>query len=323
MNKPKKQHTVPNCYLKRFINSEDDLWVYDREKNEYRKESPGYTTAENHFYCFDDEDGNKSYLVEELLAKEVELKLPSVIEKIDNSEPITMEERGRLATFASFQYFRTRAFKNDYIGFKKQLIEHMIRMALKDEKTAKIAMKKAIIDFEKNLGKKLNISPDELLAFANNSKIDVEIPKEAYLHMMIDFSEKMRQYFMQMDWLILKAPLESSFVTSDDPFLISPGKEHPPFLGVSLLTKDAEKIIPLSPKSCLIMLNKGNRAASLKIDKKAVRDINCRIASNCNRYLIGRDKQLLESLVKITKIDTEKRKPRFKFIDWSAGSDLQ
>lgn len=65
---PKRQHYLPRFYLDGF--SRDGLVaVYDREKDEVRRQQPKDTTVIGHFYTMVDEQGRKRYEIEALLSE--------------------------------------------------------------------------------------------------------------------------------------------------------------------------------------------------------------------------------------------------------------
>ena len=68
LNGPKKQHVVPRFYLDGFCR-DGLLNVYDRQKNEFRIQTPHNTGAITGFYTFTDEDGRRRYDLEHLMSE--------------------------------------------------------------------------------------------------------------------------------------------------------------------------------------------------------------------------------------------------------------
>jgi hypothetical protein len=60
---PKKQHVVPRFYLDGFCR-DGLLSVYDRQKNEFRIQTPHNTGAITHYYTFTDAEGRRRYDLE-------------------------------------------------------------------------------------------------------------------------------------------------------------------------------------------------------------------------------------------------------------------
>lgn len=69
MTNSKRHHYLPECYLKGFC---DDgmIWVYNREINQYKPQTPHDTAVEGQRYAFIDIDGKNNRSIENnLLAK--------------------------------------------------------------------------------------------------------------------------------------------------------------------------------------------------------------------------------------------------------------
>lgn len=108
-----------------------------------------------------------------------------------------------------------------------------------------------------------------------------------------------------MDWVFLYAPDKSSFVTSDNPFVLIPPNNYNPNgpYGVGLITTGVRKVVPLTQRACLVMGDYGQRVMKRAITREDVRKVNLNIAVHCDNLLIARDKPLVEKLVKMTKIN--------------------
>ncbi len=110
-----------------------------------------------------------------------------------------------------------------------------------------------------------------------------------------------------MDWVFLYASSGTNFITSDNPFFIIPPPDYDPnnfwLKGFGIITPGTKKIFPLSQSVCLCMLEKGNEVSGVFLDKKKVRYINKMIGHHSDQFIIGRDKALLERIVKDVKAD--------------------
>lgn len=306
-NKPKRQHTVTNNILKNFCNQNGLLWVFDRKENEYREQHPDDTTVIRDFYTYTTVDGEKCYELETTLGDLLESKLPAIVSKLEQSQPIDRREKETLAAFAALQQQKTSAARSEYVEMMKETHLSTAKMMFSDKQFVEHTIEK--FNRSRKAGEsKIEETPQSMMDFVDTlGKENIEIPKESHIQMMLKLAAEISGLFMHLDWVFLKAPDNSSFVTSDNPFSLI-GKPTYPFDGVGILTPGAEKTLPLSPKICLMMLNMGNNVWGHEISRKHVRGINCRAASNCDRYLIARDKPLLERLVKITKINTIPRR---------------
>jgi len=115
-----------------------------------------------------------------------------------------------------------------------------------------------------------------------------------------------------MDWQFWYSSKNSSFITSDNPFVVTRPQNYNGPYGIG--TKGAKKLVPLNQKVCLVMCDKGESVINRQVSSKDVRSVNGLIALECNRFLISKDKSLLESLVKNSKIDKWRKKSRVKLL---------
>jgi hypothetical protein len=122
---------------------------------------------------------------------------------------------------------------------------------------------------------------------------------------------KNKDWLYNLERVIFRAPEKTSFITSDNPFVLLPPKEFPIGIrGYGLKTRGVTKIIPLSKEQCITIGSPDNNFKYVDVSIKTVRDINIYVASRCDRFVIGRDEKLLRSIVKRTKIHKWKKVKR-------------
>jgi len=141
-------------------------------------------------------------------------------------------------------------------------------------------------------------------------KYQVKVHRELSLKMMYTLAQELPIDLIQMDWQFCYSPKESSFVTSDNPFVLIPSNNYKKegICGLGIRVPGIKKIVPLTQKVCLVIYDKGDNIEKKDISSREVEEINNYITKNCDRFLISRDKVLLEKLVKITNIDKTKTK---------------
>lgn len=100
MSQPKRHHYLPQCYLEKFCKN-GLLNVFDRERKEFRVQTPINTALQSRYYTITEQDGSKYSGIEELLSS-IEGCTKPVLDKIDNRTKLSMEEKKILATFISF-----------------------------------------------------------------------------------------------------------------------------------------------------------------------------------------------------------------------------
>ncbi len=305
-NQPKRQHTVTKNVLLRFTDKNDQLWVFDRQTNKYFNPNPTNLTVVKNFNTFVTESGEKCYELETAMGHHIEGHLPHIIDDLEERRPIADEHKEILATYIAFQQFRTTSNRSDYINMMKEFYSSVAKITFADEETTEAIMKQVDVSGAEK------VLPSEIVEFAKGLGPDnVEIPKESHIQHMIDMAPLIVPELLKLNWEVLCAPENSSFVISDNPYFII-GKSMIPGGGVGLRTPGSRKLIPLSPKVCLMMTDPGNQVYWKNIDRKFVRAINCNIAERCDRFLIAKDRPWLERLVKITKIKERARRPQMR-----------
>lgn len=301
--KPKRHHYLSEFYLKGFCRG-SYLWVYDRDKNEYRQQHPKKTAVINYYYSVIDKDGNKKVEVESKLdMRENDAK--HIIDKLDNRTQITHDEKEALSVFVGFLRNRTPEFERTHNHAIGEMIKKTNKLFFDSEERVKSLLKR----YETDKGEKVTVSPQDLIDFAKKEQYGVILPRERSLIAMLKLSEKMAKYFSILNWVILRVPDDKcSFITTDAPFVLLPPRDlHKGHYGI--LTRGTEKVIPLSRTTCLVMLDKGDDINYFVCNRDMVRSLNLTISSQCYRFLIGRDRQLLTNLVDTTGIDKFEWKP--------------
>ena len=299
MSEPRRHHYLPRFYLENFVNDNGFLSVFDREKNEYRFQQPVNTAVEKDMYRFKDVENNDRYDLENAFSR-VENDTKAIIDKLDNSQKISKEDVDVLSIFLSAQRYRVpRFFKTS-----AELTDKIGKMIAKMN-CPSIEQAERLINDSAESGKTISFTPKELFDFVHNEdKYKIGVAKEGDISLMTDLIPQVADYLKSMDWSFYFAPKDSLFITSDNPFILVPDDSvDTRFRGYGLTTPGVMKVFPLSPKTLVVISNKGHRVTARKINTKAVRHVNLHIARQCDRFIIAREKILLERIVHLTKID--------------------
>ena len=305
MNKPKRHHYLPQFYLKNFCKN-DFLWIYDRDNNEYRQQTPINIAVKKKYYTAIGLDDRPHNEIEAVLAN-IEDKTKHIIEKINRKHSINLEDKCILAIFMAFLYVRVPEFEMEINELTEKLLKRCNKLVIPNEKQAEIIIKQ----FANNKDQE-SMSSKKLLDFVRNENYRIKVPRQHSLETMYFLAREFPLIFIQMDWQFWYSSKNSLFITSDNPFVVSRPQNYNGPYGIG--TKGAKKLIPLTQKVCLVMCDKGERVTNKQISSKDVKNINGLIALECNRFLISKDKSLLESLVKICKIDKWRKKSRVKLL---------
>ena len=305
MNKPKRHHYLPQFYLENFCKN-GFLWVYDRNNNKYRQQTPINTAVKKKYYTITGPNGRSHNEIEAVLAN-IEGETKHIIEKINEKKSIDLEEKCILAIFIAFLYVRVPEFEMEINELTEKFLKRYNKLVIPNEKEAEIIIKQ----FAKTEDQE-SISPKKMLDFVRNEDYHIKVPREYSLRLMYFLAREFPLIFLQMDWQFWYSSKNSSFITSDNPFVVSRPQNYSGPYGIG--TKGAKKLIPLNQKVCLVMCDKGESVINKQVSSKDVRVVNSLIALGCDRFLISKDKSLLERLIKISKIDKWRKKSRVKLL---------
>ena len=275
MNQPRRHHFVLRFYLKGFCAEDTQgLAVYDRVRNAYRNQRPAEVAHRRDYYAYEDEQGNRCVDIEAALG-EVEMAASRSIQRVDNGDELTDEDRMVLATYVAFQYTRTPA----YAAWLGAFLAH-------------------------------GAGREEVEALPEPP--DVAVGRVEAIGAMLRHAPRFAHVFLQLNWTIWRRESErTSFVTSDSPvcrvWRDQPGEDV--YAGAGFLSPEVITILPLSQASALAMSGMGDRMAQRPLTRDQVRRVNLAVVNQAQHYVFGRDSMLVENLVRRTGIDMRQWQP--------------
>jgi hypothetical protein len=307
MNISKRHHYLPQFYLRNFADKDGLLWIFDRDRSEYRQQSIKNTAVQVDYYTLQGQNGRKHIEIEEFLAC-LESDTKPVIEKIDRKRRISMEEKKVLAAFVSFLKVRVPDFEKTVNELSEKMIKEISKIMFSSKETADTLIKK----YEKEVGIDSSLTAEKLIELTKKNNYRVKFNRTHSIQTMVNSGLALESFFLSLKWLFLRAPTNTTYITSDNPFVLLPPRDYQmkSIYGVGILTPGAKKIIPLTANTCLIMEDKGTITKGSIANKTMWRAINLCSAINSDRFLIARDRPLLEKIVKITKVNNWRKKER-------------
>lgn len=262
-NQPTKQHYIPQCYLREFVdrktpkNQEPYVWVFDKGKRKGRKRAPSNLFIETDLYTLKLKTGGKNYIIEETLSR-LEGKYAEIFrEKIKNHIPISDKEHIYFCAFIGVMLQRTLRHRDSLNDFFDKIIAHA-----------------GVLEKENNL------EPDESKRL-NKSK------EETHSRSLIQTLPDITELLMRMSVAFLCAPNGVDFLTSDDPCnLFNSDLQWQKFYGPGLAQKNVQVTLPLSPKICLC-LSWTNLKGYIQLDKNRAEEVNRMIVGKCYKYFVS------------------------------------
>jgi Protein of unknown function (DUF4238) len=254
MSEPKRQHYVPRFYLANFCREGGRLWVRDTEKQQNRWDRPENVAVINHYYSVERE-GKRDNTIEKGLA-ELEAAAVPLIAELAAGKQLPIESKDILSLYAAFQWLRVPDFQRGVDKVGAHMVRRTMDMMFRDEED----VKKSLEEFTRDTGQVIEKEPKDLLNLMRSENLEVEIKRSLSLEMMLKQADTFANMFRQMDWLVLHAGDECSFVTSDNPLVLAPPKDFPKkvWYGYGIATRGCKKVFPLTQSCCLLMLDKGD-----------------------------------------------------------------
>lgn len=306
MSSPKRHHYLPQFYLRGFCR-DGAFWIFDRERNEFRIQTPINTTVQTHYCSYRREDGSLDARLE-VLFSEVEALTAPVIEKVEGGKVLSSDEKSVLSVFAGLQQFRIPDYER---------LHHELRQGILGELAGNVAPAT-----DEEIAKAPGVVPPdeagprvsafELVKELEELEKDSSLAHNDFLDMIIPLTSKISEVLLTMSWTIVHAPSETSFITTDCPFQTLPPPDFDPtgLEGYGIGTPGSLKIMPLSRKCCLFVRDQGSEFAHGSATRKQVRHLNLALVTACDNYVIAGDEQQARYLVKKIGIDKSRRGPR-------------
>ncbi len=304
---PKRHHFLPEFYLKGFAR-ENLIWLFDREKKQYRCQTPHNTALIGQYYVFENEKGEKDYSVEKYLSA-VEGKAKSAIQKLEARDTILPEERFNLAHFIALLMVRSPKFDRVVNEVADAAAKHIVKHAVPTVEAAGELVRQ---HGEKTGAKE--ITPESMFKFIHDEKFKMVTNRNFVISAMLDQAQKATLDVAMMDWMVVHADKSSAFITTDEPIgFIVPDefrRSGEPVLGLG--SQKITKFIPLSQSVALLLGKQGGGFGHFGVHREQIRDLNILVATECDRYVIGRDEALVRSVVKQGKVDISNPGTRLK-----------
>jgi Protein of unknown function (DUF4238) len=310
MTVPKRHHLLPEFYLRGFCNqalheAEDHksnpsrcrVWIYDRTQDQYRERGVKNVAVERHFYSADTLEGGRDAEPERQLSV-LEGKAARIIRSLRPGCGLTSLQRAWLARFVAVMRFRTPTFRTGAESFADQKMPEI--------KQGLFPTVDSLRDFLRSKGVAVDELPDEEFERTyrdlQSETYDPPLTKNFLLMRMFALGEKAGGILSRFSWTFAWANERTSFVSSDDPFLVldAEGEVVPAFTGhVGLASPGTTKVLPLTQRVCLLIGDGALQTRHVRLDRKTVRDFNLKQVEHYDRWLIARDQTLLKRLVEM------------------------
>ncbi|MCH7613851.1 MAG: DUF4238 domain-containing protein [Candidatus Marinimicrobia bacterium] len=292
-SKKKRQHYLPQFYLKGFsreyLKPEDkrndskyNVWYYDLAKRKIINRHVKKVAQESYYYSWITQDGDWDYTLEEILS-EVETILAPFIKFLNDQIVEIQKTKKKISHFIISENQRYNLLEFLRITYARipSTIEPM-RNSIKK-------------DFENN---------------SSGKNIDENILKQITLETAMQLGTSKYDFVEIFDsrqlWILYPQSRLGSIITTDSP-IVRFNKNGPNGIGYP----DTEIYYPLSQNFVLVIMDKENDKSKLHVrafnDRNELSKYNRYVAQHATKYLIGRDRDLIQSIVERIKFIKPKK----------------
>lgn len=282
--KTKKQHYVPQCYLKAWeVPGKHQVYVYDKEQQKSRINNIEDVASGRYFYDFSLRDILPKHAIDELLKNVEGIDVDVELQSVEKALSIGIEgpyadfltkiiENARNATtwYLKNCYFLNPDAKEAFAGL----------LAIQYVRTAHVRnMIRDLSDEISQFVEKMGASPQALEEYRTLTKKET---KNIHLGMLMkaEHLSEIAFYLCRLKWVLGINRTERSFLTSDNPICNVPHCNNGPMPMAGLTSKGIEVFIPLSPECILIMRDGDYHKPFAKMDM---------------HYIEIRDKEIVDS----------------------------
>lgn len=272
--KTKKQHYVPQCYLKAWeVAGKYQVHVYDKEKKESRINNIEDVASGRYFYDFSQEELSSQFDIETLFEDVDSIEDGAKLQFIEKALSIRVEGPYAELLTKILENARNASewyLKNCYFlqpDMKKNLAE---LLAIQYIRTAHVRnMIRDISDEVNQFVEGMGASPQTLEEYRTLTKNEA---KNIHLGMMIQKENilEIAHCFERLKWALGINRTGSSLLTSDNPICVVPHCNNGPMPMAGLASRGVEVFITLSPKHILIMRDDSFNNAFSKRDMRYI-----------------------------------------------------
>ena len=309
MAAPKRHHYLPEAYLAGFTRGGTPgslLYVFDRDAGAFRPQTPKNTAVQGHYYAVEAIDGARSSRAESILSKIEAIAIP-IIRRIDGRQSLNLTEKLELAMFIALLYTRVPRFERVIREMTDGVYKRVNEREISSVERAAYWLRR----HEEKTGAKLKITPEQVYEYFSAGQYNVVLEQSAVVRRMFEAALALGEVLPAMSWLVGVAPEDTSFITTDAPFVTTPPEKHSGPYGFG--TPGAVTLVPLSQRSCLCIGGQAMLVAYSDLPKSQVREVNIALAQGCERFVIARDETLLRNTVAKSRAHELQRRPLVHF----------
>lgn len=275
------------------------MWVYDRESPKgqpaCRPRGVKNFSAETNYYSLDTPDGPDPAPEGEI--SKLESEAAPLIKGLRPGRVLDPQERASLAVFAANMKFRVPSYRESAVERAKTKAPKIKQDAFPDPQTLAEDLKRAGHEVGEDME-----AVERIFEEIHSDNYVFELTKNHHIEHMFNLTFKAAAILYERQWVFAWAPENKSFVTSDDPVVLSHWVYGPPsdFVGsVGFASEEASLLFPLRQDVCLAAITGEPSTRHVEFGREEVREVNVAQIRHYQRWLIGRDEALVKSLARL------------------------
>lgn len=290
MSTKKRHHYIPQFELKKYINLDGLIQVYDKFQKSFIEIPPVNFAAISHYYTLEI-DGVRTTEIEDVLS-DVEGIAEPLIEKICEKQVLTPEEQWELACYFALKGSRTPYAQERYEAIGESLVKEEFVKLASDQEEYNDVVEKIMPGFSDE--KKEEYREFMLDTERYQVKFERLLSVQGIFANLKEFYEAI--YFMS--WHVVYSPPDRAFISSDNPFFTFPLRLEDKRKDLGLYSHNTITAVLVSPKVVILLRHtKPGRHVST-LDNATVKYINKQIAKYSHRYIFSHNLHLLRRIIK-------------------------
>jgi hypothetical protein len=283
----KKQHFLPQSYLKRFSNNEQ-VYVHNFQLGKSYINNVQDAACIDDFYTVETINKKLDDCIEHEFLANFENKADPIIEKIINNNYIPENEEKRIfCSYLALMQTRGLWFRQITIEMFENFSLELFEQLMTDEKLYNETMKKV----EQKYGINNDLPFEKAKEIRHDFALKSNIPRTYYVKEMMQIAVVLEDLFYEMNFNILYIPIYRLFkyITSDKPFVVmTDNKEGKKWIE----DPQAEVYFPLSSSKCL-MLDFKNYPIIRKAQRHEIAFFNFHVANESVFIAISEDENFI------------------------------
>jgi hypothetical protein len=293
---PKKHHYIPQFYQRGFTAGNGLLWVYDRKLKTYKQLPPKTICCVEDFYSIKCDSAPQDRQIESTILSHIDGCGADVIRRVKSGEHLDGPGFRELVRYVAFQYTRTPCFRRGIESLYIKNAELMSRIMFATPERAKEAIER----YHQDDTVQTTVTPESMVEAVLGEHLQVKVTEAPFLSQLLSLPEKLEPILEASNAEVLIAPENTGFIFCDNPIVAVPpeGFDINCGDGVGIAYPGAIRYFPLTRGLCLRLGEPDFGFRYRRVAREIVRTVNCNVAANSERFIMGSDHAQLQSAVK-------------------------